>query len=49
MPLGPRLVQLPPAFFPLNPCVLAVAGPEAARLVFLDPAPNDSSVVRQVG
>ena len=35
--LGPRLAGLPPAFFPLNSNVLAVAGPSAARLIMLEP------------
>jgi hypothetical protein len=48
VPLGPRLVLLPPSFYPLNPNVLAVGGPHAVRLLYLEPAVEDKFVIRQV-
>lgn len=35
--LGPRLVDLPPCFFPFNPNVVALAGRLAVRIVALEP------------
>jgi hypothetical protein len=38
--MGPRLVALPPVFFPLNQNVVLVAGHGAARLIVLQPMLN---------